>query len=185
MTQDNPHWKQFHNPDYIGAYALEPGQELVVTINSVGTEDVIGSNGKKEPCMVIRFAEKNIKPMICNVTNAKLISKVAGSPRVNDWKGVRIQLYAAVVNAFGDEVEALRVRPKAPKVGEKAKMQLSPGNTKWNEVVRKIANGTDIETVEKHFIISDDDKELLYEEVAELYSAADTTKQNKEGAENA
>src|SRR5690606_25940000 len=109
------HWKQFHNPDYIGAYALEPGQEIIVTIRSAGTEQVIGASGKKEDCMVIHFSERGIKPMICNVTNAKMITKVTGSPYVEDWAGHKIQLYAARVNAFGEEVEALRVRPKAPK----------------------------------------------------------------------
>ena len=29
------HWKKLNNPDYLGAYALEPGQELVATIKVV------------------------------------------------------------------------------------------------------------------------------------------------------
>jgi len=40
---------------------------------SVSEEDVIGQNGRKEPCMVVKFAEKDVKPLICNVTNAKTI----------------------------------------------------------------------------------------------------------------
>lgn len=160
------HWKQFHNPDYIGAYALEPGQEIVLTIRSAGTEQVIGASGKKEDCMVIHFAEKGVKPMICNVTNAKMITKVTGSPYVEDWAGHKIQLYAARVNAFGEEVEALRVRPKAPK-GEAPKPELTPDHSKWTDVAVKVAKGTSLETIEKHFTISEDNKKLLFEAAAE------------------
>jgi hypothetical protein len=162
------HWKKFHNPDYIGAYALEPGQEIILTIKSAGMEQVIGSSGKKEDCMVIHFSERNVKPMICNVTNAKTITKVVGSPYVEDWTGNKIQLYAAKVNAFGEEVEALRVRPKAPK-GEAPKPELTPEHSKWVEVVDKIGKGTPIETVEQYFTISNENKELLFEEASAIF----------------
>ena len=37
------HWKKLSNPDYLGAYALDPGKDLIVTIQSVGEERVTGS----------------------------------------------------------------------------------------------------------------------------------------------
>lgn len=110
------HWKKLNNPDYLGAYALEPGEDMILTIKSAGEETYVGNAGKKETGLLIHFMERDVKPMICNATNAKAITKVAGSPYVEDWRGVKISLYAAEVSAFGDTVEALRVRPFEPKV---------------------------------------------------------------------
>ena len=104
------HWKKLHNPDYLGAYALAPGQDLVVTIRSAAAENVTGADGKKEECMVMRF-ENGVKPMIVNATNAKTITNVLGSPYIEDWAGQKIQLFVDKVKAFGEVVEALRVRP--------------------------------------------------------------------------
>lgn len=115
MNEHKTHWKKLQNPDYLGAYALEPGQDLIATIKSVGEETVIGSDGKKEECTVIHFAERDVKPMILNVTNAKVISKIYKTPYIEDWSGCKIQIFVAQVKAFGDVVDALRIRPYAPK----------------------------------------------------------------------
>lgn len=110
------HWKKLTNPDYLGAYSLagENGYtEKVVMIERVQQDTVIGNDGKKEVCMVAHLAGE--KPMILNATNCKAIAKVAGSSFVEDWAGTRITLYVQQgVRAFGDVVDALRVRPKAP-----------------------------------------------------------------------
>ena len=46
---DKTHWKKLENPDYLGAYALQPGQDLTLQIKSVGQEEVYNpSNNKKE-----------------------------------------------------------------------------------------------------------------------------------------
>ena len=57
MSETLTHWKKLMNPDYLGAYALEPGQDLIATIKSVGNEEVTGTDGKKEICSVIHFVE--------------------------------------------------------------------------------------------------------------------------------
>lgn len=110
------HWKKLQNPNYLGAYELQPGQELTLTIAKVQEELVIGSDGKKENCSVMHFAEKGVKPMILNVTNSKTIAKLYGSPYVEDWAGKSIIIYSAEVKAFGEIVEALRIRPYLPKL---------------------------------------------------------------------
>ena len=37
------HWKKLINPDYIGAYALDPGKDLTVQISQVRREMVTGA----------------------------------------------------------------------------------------------------------------------------------------------
>ncbi len=103
------HWKLLINPDYIGAYALEEGQDLTVTIDWVQQETVTGTGGKKEDCTVAHLVGQ--KPMILNVTNSKMIAKLYG-PYIEDWAGKPITLYASTTKLAGETVECLRVRPK-------------------------------------------------------------------------
>jgi len=107
------HWKKFCNPDYLGAYSLSPRQELILTIKSVGREMIIGDKGKKQECTVIHFEEAQ-KPMILNRLNSKTISIIYLTPYIEDWPGKKIQIFATMVDAFGEQVEALRIRPFIP-----------------------------------------------------------------------
>ena len=113
-NQKLTHWKQLKNPDYIGAYALQPGEELILTIKSSAVEQVANTDGKKQDCLVIHFMEP-VKPMILNTTNAKVISKVHQTPYMEHWVGKQIQIYARRIRAFGEDVDALRIRDFAPK----------------------------------------------------------------------
>lgn len=106
------HWKKAFNPNYIGAWSLEDGQDLTVTIESAGQEQLTNPDGKKEDCLVVKL--KGQLPMVCNKTNAKTIQIVTGSPYLEDWAGKQIILYVEQVRAFGETVPAIRVRPVRP-----------------------------------------------------------------------
>lgn len=108
------HWKKLVNPNYLGAYSIEDGKDLILTIKNIRQEEVIGPDGKKEECIVCYFHEP-VKPMIINSTNAKTIQKLLGSPYIEDWSGHKIQIGTERVKAFGDIVDALRVRKFLPK----------------------------------------------------------------------
>ena len=41
------HWKRLTNPDYLGAYALNPGEDLILTIKNAGKEAFVGTSGKR------------------------------------------------------------------------------------------------------------------------------------------
>lgn len=122
MSEQLTHWKKLRNPDYIGAYCMPTdGSDVILTIRQAKTEKVASTDGKKSECLVIYFAEPNWKPMILNATNAKVIEKVAKTPYIEKWSGVKIQLYVAKnIPAFGERVDALRIRTFAPKVTEQA-----------------------------------------------------------------
>lgn len=120
------HWKKLCNPDYLGAYAFQPGEEITVTINKVQREIVVGAEGKKEECTVVHFAESGIKPFILNATNAKMITKITGTPYIEGWAGKRIVLGVEKVKAFGDVVEAVRVKNKRPKAAQSGAAQSGP-----------------------------------------------------------
>ena len=108
------HFKALMRPEYLGAYSLEDGKDIVLTIDFIRVETVTGSDGKKEELPVCHWKEDQ-KGMILNSTNMKMIAKVLGSNYVEDWSGRQIQIGIEKVKAFGDLVEALRVRRYAPK----------------------------------------------------------------------
>lgn len=110
------HWKKLTNPDYLGAYALEEGKDLIVTIKTINREIVTGPDGKKEECTVAHFAEQGIKPMIFNATNSKTVQALYNSPYIEDWQGKKIQIYVDNHIRLGrDFVEGLRIRKFIPK----------------------------------------------------------------------
>jgi len=113
MTEQLTHFKKLQNPDYLGSYELPNGEDMILTIKSVAKEMITGTGGKKEEKMVIHFLE-SVKPMICNRTNAKLIAKILKTPYIEKWAGKQIQLYSSRITAFGEEVDALRVRDFLP-----------------------------------------------------------------------
>jgi len=115
MENKLTHWRVYKNPNYLGAYVLQPGEELILTIKSAGMETIVNAEGKKEDELVIHFKE-DYKPMIVNSTNAKTISKLLKTPYVEQWNGHKIQIYARRIRAFGEEVDALRIRDFLPKV---------------------------------------------------------------------
>ena len=106
------HWKKLINPDYLGAYSLEAGNDMILTIKSVKREMITGTGGKKEECPVCHWQE-NQKPMILNVTNMKSIAKMYG-PYIENWAGKRVQIYASTTKFGGDTVECLRIRKNPP-----------------------------------------------------------------------
>lgn len=109
------HWKKEFNYDYLGSYSLLPGEEKTLTIKETKKQKVKGADGKEQECFVAYFAE-NEKPMILNKTNCKVISKIYSTPYVEEWKGIKIVVYAVQVKAFGDMVDALRVKNINPDV---------------------------------------------------------------------
>ena len=110
----NGHWKKQFNYDYLGSYSLDGRKEVVVTIDKLAQDKVTGQQGRKEDCFVVYYKEFD-KPMILNRTNAKSIEKVAGSGLIEDWKGVKVTLFVEKgVKAFGEVVDALRIRDRKP-----------------------------------------------------------------------
>lgn len=159
MEPTKTHWKKLTHPDYLGAYELmdgsEKNKELTVTIEKVVRQQVQGADGKKEECTVAHL--KGVKPMILNATNQKTMTKLFSSPYIEDWAGKRMTLYVAKVKAFGDTVDALRVKPTVPALAE-----LTPTHEKWEGAKTAVkAGNTTIDAIRKQYILSPDNEKLL------------------------
>lgn len=94
---------------------MEAGEDLILKIKSVNTDKVKGTGGKSEECLILHFEGNGILPMILNRTNSKMIEKIHATPYIEEWKGKLIQVYVeSGVKAFGDVVDALRIRDFIP-----------------------------------------------------------------------
>lgn len=110
-------FRKYMDKSFLGSWDVPDGSDLVLTIDHVARDDVQNERGHEKK-MTLHFKEGDYKPMICNTTNAKAISKAYGSTKVEDWGNKKIAIYKATISAFGQTQECLRVREYAPKTDE-------------------------------------------------------------------
>ena len=148
------HWLANPNKNYLWHQDLPNGEDITVTIKSAQWEIV--ENPKlhtKEEKRVVRFVEENVKPFICNETNAASIMKVTGCRFMEETHDKRIQFFVASTKVKGQTVDCLRIRDVAPK----AKETLTPTHPKWETAKQKVKDGADIATIRKYYDISEED----------------------------
>tara|TARA_R110001599_G_scaffold237687_1_gene437226 strand:+ start:2501 stop:3028 length:528 start_codon:yes stop_codon:yes gene_type:complete len=171
--ENKTHWKTLRNPDFFGSYVpIEAGGDVVVKILSVAKETVTVADGKIEEHTIAQL--ENYPPWILNSINQKTITKALNTPFVEDWAGKRVTCYAAKVRAFGENVEAVRVRDKAPaeevaekvaeEVAEKVaeKPELTPSHDQWDGWNTAVVTGeVDIAEVKKHYTLTAKNEKLI------------------------
>jgi hypothetical protein len=157
--ENKTHWKKCFSSDYLGSCDLEDGKDLKAVIKSVSVQKVKNTDGKEQERNVASFTEPNLKPMILNAGNCKIVKKFAHSPFINDWVNIPIQIYVKDdVRAFGDVTEGLRIRETQP---EMSKPKLTKEMPKYKVAVNHLKKGGLISDIEKQFDISDIREELL------------------------
>ena len=114
MAETKTHWKKMTNTKYLGAWDLGD-KDMIVRITDIREEMVKDNKGQEEK-VLIAYLDGNVKPLILNKTNCKSITRALGSPYIEDWAGHKIQLYSDKVPAFGEIVDAIRVREFNPEV---------------------------------------------------------------------
>ncbi len=113
------HYRKVFQSDHLGVPDLEEMIEdkkpLVFTITHVKQELKTKVAGRKIDANIAYFKE-NIKPMVLNATNCKVVKSLAGgSSFVEDWENVQIELYIdASVKMKGEIVGGLRIKKEAP-----------------------------------------------------------------------
>ncbi len=134
MTDTKTHYRKAFKSSHLGVADLEDlvesGSDLVFNITEVKQQLGVTVAGRKGNHNIAYFAE-DIKPLVLNVTNSKVVKTlIGGSPFVEDWTSIRVQLYIETGVRFkGDTVSGVRLRaaPKPP-----PKPQVTPNNkTIW------------------------------------------------------
>jgi len=109
------HWLQNPNKNYLGHPDLPNWEDLILTIKSWHWEEVKNPTlWTKEMKRVIRFKE-DVKPFICNETNAWLIMKVTWVKYMEESEWKKIQMYVSQTKMMREMVDCIRIRETAPK----------------------------------------------------------------------
>lgn len=158
------HWKKALNKEFLGAHDLLPNEELKLTIKHVNVKEIKDPNGNPETVNVATFTDPKVKPMILNSTNCELVEKFSGSAFIEDWCKTSVQVYVKKnVRAFGELVDALRIRPQPPRMEKEV---LNKDHPKWEGAVKSYREAEkkeeQLSIIRKHYALSEEDeKELI------------------------
>lgn len=157
MEKQLTHWKKLQNPLYLGSYDFQPGEERIVTVKDVKREMVKGQEGTEEHT-IVHFTE-GYKPMIMNATNSKMLTNLSGSPYVEKWIGTSFKLVTVKIKAFGEFIDALRI--KSEKV-VKTLPELTLDSPNFIKVKDAITSGkATIEQVETKYKLSKEVRDAI------------------------
>lgn len=156
--------KAFNSPYLSSADIIEP---TVLTISCTRLEPD-KTNKTKEKFNTAYFKEKEIrhgeplKPMILNATNSRTMKDITGSAFIDDWNSVPVTIYVDGNVRFGrDTVEGLRISTEKPRI---TKPELVPNTDEWKRAVQAYRRDGDFSSIEKHRIISQENKHKLADE---------------------
>lgn len=132
MSEKKTHYRKVFKSDHLGSADLEEmieeGKPLIFTISHVNQEFSTKVAGKKIDANIAYFKEK-IKPLVLNATNSKIVKQLSGgSPWVEDWSGLQIELYIdPSIKWAGEVVGGVRVKDQPPKVFSEQEINLIKG----------------------------------------------------------
>jgi hypothetical protein len=113
-----PDFRSMYDSNYLYAFDLK-GRDVTVTIKEVKAVKVTNAQKKEQKKPLVTFKEsKDARGLVLCKTNGKSIAAMYGND-TDAWPGKRITLFAAMVDAFGATVEAIRIRPLIPKPSAK------------------------------------------------------------------
>lgn len=154
------HWKKKFNYDYLGSYSIAEGTEPIWTILKTEKQMVKNNKGQEEECFVCYFKEKP-KPMILNRTNSKAIEHALQTPYIEDWVGQQVQVYVQKgVRAFGETVDALRIKPTKPNV---SKPVLEFGSDKFEKAVEFYKDKGSLDQIKNKYSVSEEVEKAIIE----------------------
>jgi len=157
MTETKTHWKKLRNPLYLGSHDFQPNEERIVTVKAVQVEKVNGTDGSVSDCTTVHLVDS--KPFILNSTNAKQLAKIFDTPYIEEWAGKSFKLVIKTIRAFGETVDALRVK------NEKIAKQLPPltiGSKAFIACVEKYKSDPSVlDKIKQNYSVSNETLEAL------------------------
>ncbi len=161
---DKTHYRKVFKSDHLGVADLEEyieeGRSLNFNIKEVKQEIGVTVAGRKGNFNIAYFKE-DIKPLVLNATNSKVVRKFAGgSPFVENWSNIYIEVYIDEnVKMKGEVVGGVRIRSVQP---VKAKPVLTPDHKSWENAKKAVQEGNaTFESLNKNYVISQTNFDLL------------------------
>ena len=161
------HYRKVFKSDHLGIADLEDmienNTQLVFTITHVKQEIGVMVAGRKGNHNIAYFKE-NIKPLVLNATNSKIVKKFAnGSSFIEHWQNIIIQLYIdSSVRMKGETVGGVRINPQQPK---NTRQQITQSNPKaWENAKAAYKRDGSFKAVESRADITEANKKLIVKE---------------------
>lgn len=103
-------WRSYSGYNFLSSLDFEEGVEVNLTIEKVSMETANDPATKKpKQLLSIKFVGSD-RLMALNKTNAKRITEITGTPKVEKWKGLQITIHKIPIRAFGKDQFCLRVK---------------------------------------------------------------------------
>jgi len=167
MTTDSKtHYRKVFKSDHLGVAdledLLESGHNLIFTIAYVKQEYGVRVAGKKGDFNIAYFAE-NIKPLVLNAGNSKIMKNLSGnSAFIDDWQNIKVRLYIDGAVQFGrDIVSGVRIHPDKPV----ERQWLEPDTKAWDNAKIAYKRDGNLEAVKKRMDVSPEIEQQLIGEV--------------------
>ena len=163
---EKTHYRKVFKSDHLGQADIEDlqenGSDLIFTIANVKQELNAKVAGRKINANIAYFIE-DIKPMVLNATNSKVLSKFTGSNFVEDWTNLLVKLYIdSNVKMKGETVGGLRIDNRRP---QRKPSSITPETTKnWKKAKAAFVRDGNLDAVLKRFSMSDEHQIQLVEE---------------------
>lgn len=164
MEKNKTHYRKVFKSDHLGVADLEEyleeGRTLIFTIKEVRQEFGVKVAGTKKDANIAYFKEQNVKPLVLNATNSKIIKSFnKNSPFLEDWANTRIELFIdSSVKMKGETVGGVRIKPKQPAI---TKPELTPSSPNWEKAKNGLKNGFLIEDIKTKYLLSSENEKLL------------------------
>lgn len=123
MSKKFFHYRNAFKSDHLASADIEELQEnnngkAILTLQKVQYFEGRSVAGRKMDRSLIAFFVQDVKPMVVNATNAKILAKLIGSSNVNTWLDLvlNIELYVADTTMKGQRTTGIRIKATLPTV---------------------------------------------------------------------
>jgi hypothetical protein len=168
MSENKTHYRKVFKSDHLGVAdiedLMEQGSDLILTIREVKQEQGVKVAGRKGNHNIAYFSNKGVKPWVLNAGNSKIVKKLAGgSPFVEDWSNLTVQLYIDHSASFGGEITGgVRVNPNPP---IKRRQVITPENKEvWQNVKNAYIRDKGFTAILKRADMSQANQDLMIKE---------------------
>ena len=146
------HWRSgIKTVPYLGSHDLNEYKPIQLVISYV-TKEITKGLKENQIMNIAHFTDKKYKSMLLNATNAKMLRAISGSPFIEDWKNIKVEIKVEQnVRAFGESFDALRIVNKKLTT---SKIVITKDHPKYEEIKGKLESGTSRSVVEKYYDLS-------------------------------
>lgn len=161
------HYRRVFKSDHLSVADLEDfiesGKKLIFNISHVKQELGVKVAGRKIDANIAYFVE-DIKPLVLNAGNSKIMRELAGSVYVENWRDITVELYvdhSAMLK--GEVVGGVRVSPR--KVKNKRPNITKESAKMWENAKRAFIRDGNFNSVLSRADISKENQDKMIAEV--------------------